>query len=355
MLKKIIKLSSQLIRLRTNSGNNVQLNKALDLITAELDNYYLERFVKNGSQSILINNKSKKIRNYKVILNGHLDIIPGKDFQYRPLEKKGRLYGVGSMDMKANVAALLFTFKNIADKVNYPLGLQIVTDEQLGGFKTTKYQIDQGVRAKFVIAGETTNFKIVNKAKGVLWLKITYKGKTAHSAYPWRGKNSILAINSFLSKLIRKYRQPSTKEWLTTINPSNIETTNKTYNKIPDDCALYLDVRYTPEDKLILKEIQEMLPHKSKIEVVVNEPPMIVEDQNPYLQKLKKSSEKITGKKVSFSAAQGSSDARHYVQIGGSAVEFGPIGQGGGTDNEWVDIKSLELYNKILEDFLLGI
>ena len=108
------------------------------------------------------------------------------------------------MDMKANVACLMTVFKDVADKVNYPLGLQLVTDEEIGGFHGTKYQIEKGVRAEFVVVGESTDLNIKNRAKGILWAKISAKGKTAHGAYPWRGENAIWKMNEFLNCLKRQ-------------------------------------------------------------------------------------------------------------------------------------------------------
>lgn len=357
MLKDIVSLAEKFIAIKSIPENTKDLEKILELALSNLKEYTIERFERNGVKSALIYNSKKRPKKFKIILNGHLDVIPGKEKQYKPIIKGNRLYGVGSMDMKANVACLIMAFKEIADKVDYPIGLQLVTDEEIGGFDGTKYQVEDGVRADFVIAGEPTNFDVVNKAKGVLWLRISSKGKTAHGAYPWRGENAIYKMNDFLNIIKKIYPIPKQEKWATTVNLSNIETNNKIYNKIPDDCLIGLDIRYIPEDaNVILKKIkQELLPKGFKLEIITKEPALFTDKDNKYLKKLQKVSEKVIGKKIILRGAQGTSDARHFTRVGCAGIEFGPIGQGIGSDDEWVDIPSLEKYYQILISFLLSL
>ena len=287
---------------------------------------------------------------------GQLNFTVDTLIEFLPKIKNDRLYGLGSMDMKANVACLISTFKEVANKVNYPLGLQLVTDEEVGGLNGTKHQVDKGVRANFVIAGETTNLRIAHQAKGILWAKISTKGKTAHGAYPWKGINSIWKMNQFLTILRKKFPNPKLEQWGTTVNLGRIETTNQTFNKIPDNCTIWLDIRYRPEEKdSIVKSIKKMLPKGFKLEVVLKEPAMFVNKNNKYLKILKKVTQEITKKKVILYGAHGSSDARHYPGVECACVEFGPIGGGIGTDKEWVDLKSLKKYCDTLKAFLLSL
>lgn len=356
MQNKILSLTKRFISIKSTPENSEALEKILDIALSKLDRHTIERFESNGSKSALVYNSQKRPKKFKIILNGHLDVIPGKKHQYLPKIKNNRLYGAGSMDMKANVACLIFAFKEIAKKVDYPLGLQLVTDEQIGGFNGTKHQIDKGVRADFVIAGETTNFQIANQAKGILWAKISCKGKTAHGAYPWKGKNAIWEMNRFLNLLEEKYPIPKKEKWSTTVNLSKIKTSNKSFNKIPDDCTILLDIRYVPKDSnKIVRSIKELLPKGFKLEILIKEPPLSVDKNNKYLKKLQKISEQVTKKKVRCYGAQGSSDARHYAAVNCNGIEFGPIGDGTGTDNEWVDIASLEKYYHVLKEFLLSL
>ena len=356
MSNNILKLAKEFISIKSIPENPGELEKILELALVNLKEYTIEKFERNGIKSALIYNSKKRPKKFKILLNGHLDVIPGKEHQYVPKIRGNRLYGVGSMDMKSNVACLIAVFRDVADRVSYPIGLQLVTDEQVGGFDGTKYQIEKGVKADFVIAGEPTNFDIVNKAKGILWLKIYTNGKSAHSAYHWKGENAIWKMNEFLNSIKKKYPNPEQEKWVTTINLSRIETANQVFNKIPDNCSVNLDVRYIPEEAgVILKSIKDLLPKEFKLEIIAKESALATSGNNEYLKILQKAGERIMKKKIYSRGAQGSSDARHFMQVNCAGIEFGPIGDDSGSDNEWVDILSLEKYYQILKTFLLSI
>jgi len=355
MLKNIVSLTKKFVSIKSTPDNTKALGKILELALSSLRGCTIERFTHNGVRSALIYKARRRPKKFKIILNGHLDVTPGKEHQYVPRIKGSRLYGVGSMDMKANVACLIMAFKEVADTVTYPLGLQLVTDEEIGGFNGAKYQINKGVRADFVIAGEPTNFDIVHKAKGVLWVKISARGKTAHGAYPRRGVNAILRMNEFLNALKKRYPIPRQEKWVTTVNLSRIETGNHAFNKIPDDCTTWLDIRYIPKEaNTIVRSIRRLLPKGFMLDIVCKEPALHTDDGNGYIKILQKTGEQILKKKISLRAAQGSSDARHFTRVNCAGIEFGPIGAGIGSDNEWVDIPSLEKYYQILKNFLLS-
>lgn len=355
MKNDILSLTKKLIAIKSIPTNTKALEECIRIAVAILKGFTIERFDQNGCKSVLIYNTEKRPKRFKILLNGHLDIIPGKEYQYNPTVKNNRLYGVGVMDMKASVASFIEVFKEIAHKIDYPLGLQLVTDEETGGFSGTKYQIDQGVRADFVIVGETTNFAIENEAKGVLWLKISSRGKTAHGAYPWKGENAIWKMNQLLNRLEKRFPTPQQKQWVTTVNLARITTNNQTFNKIPDHCEAWLDIRYVPgETNTILSAIKKLLPKDFTLEIVMKEPAQFVDEKNQQVKLLQSMGAKTIKKKVSLAQGQGSSDARHFARVKCDAIEFGPIGGGMGEDNEWVDIKSLEQYYEILKKFLLA-
>jgi succinyl-diaminopimelate desuccinylase len=356
MLSKTLTFSQNLIAIKTDPDNRAALNEALDLVASELTDFTVELFERNGARSLLAYAGKTRPEKFTVILNGHLDVIPGKDWQYEARIDGDKMYGVGSMDMKSNVDCMVEVFKDIATKLDYPLGLQIVTDEEIGGFDGNKLQIEEGVKADFVIAGETTQFNIVHQARGILQLKVTANGKTAHGAYPWRGENALEKLNTFLALLSEKMPNPSVEEWKSSINLAKIETPNNNFNKIPDVATAWLDVRFIPQDAdTILPDIKSLLPVDFELEITANEPYLFVKKDDEYLQKIQQSVKKVLNKESICYGAFGSSDARFYTQAGSKGVEFGPVGGGIGTDEEWVSIQSLQDFYDILETFLIDL
>jgi succinyl-diaminopimelate desuccinylase len=351
----VLDLAQRLIKIRSIEGNPEGLSDALETVVNELKEFTVESFEKDGVKSALVYAAPERPEKFALIINVHLDVIPGKDSQYEPVIKDGKLFGVGSMDMKANAACAIAVFKAYARNLKSHIGLQITTDEEIGGFKGTKYQIEQGVKTDFVLTTEPTNFDIVNKAKGVLWLTVKATGVTAHGAYPWRGDNAVWKIHDFLGELKSNFPVPSEESWSTTINVSSIRASNKVFNKIPDDCEVDLDIRCIPEEAdAILSKIQA-LAAGLVVTVHANEPALLTQDDDVFVRLLRRSAENELGRTVLCRGAQGSSDARHYKLISAPGVEFGPVGGGIGADGEWVSIESLHSFTNILKDFLKSI
>ncbi len=88
------------------------------------------------------------------------------------------------------------------------------------------------------------------------------------------------------------------------------------------------------------------------METILVEPPQLTDEKNPFVFALKKSIKKVIQKQPKMIVKHGGSDIRHFNQIGIDGVTFGPIGYGLHSDEEWVDIKSLEDYYQILNRFL---
>ena len=356
MKNEIIELTKKFITIESISDKPNELIKILDVALSNLQEFTIEKFDSNGIQSALIDNTEKRPDKLKIILNGHLDVIPGKEYQYLPKIVSDKLYGVGSMDMKANAACLIYIFKELGKKLNYPIALQLVTDEEIGGINGTKFQLDKGVRTDFVISAEPTNFDIVYKSKGVLQLRISAIGKTSHSAYPWRGQNAVWKMNDFLNKIKKMYPIPVKEKWVTTVNLSTIKTSNNTFNKIPDDCIIELDIRYISDDsKTILKNIKKILPKDFKLVVIENESAIFNDIENIYIKKLSTIAGGILKNKIVLRGSQGTSDVVHYFNKSCPGIEFGPIGGDIGGDKEWVSISGLDKFTNIIREFLLEI
>ncbi len=336
--------------------NPQALQEVLNEAKIYLSGFTIEEFEQNGKPSLLAYIGNKRPEKFKLLLNAHLDVVPGKPEQFQPKEQKGKLYGRGAYDMKAAAAVMIVLFAELAKKVSYPLGLQLVTDEELGGQDGTKYQLQEGVLADFVIAGENTNLAVKDKAKGIIWVTLTAHGKTAHGAKPWLGENAIIKLMHVVEGLFETYPIPEKEAWQTTINLERLDTNNHAFNKIPDTATAYLDIRYVPSDKnAILQQLKTLESEHITVHIVLEEPAMETDIHTLYFQRLLNSIESITGKKAEILQGHGASDIRFYTSTGTPATEFGPIGEGDHQDNEWVNIQSLETYYEILKKFMLDV
>lgn len=354
-MEKILKLAKKLIQIESTSKNPEKIREAISLCKDSLSkDLTIEEFEKNGSPSLLVHNQKAGHKNFKLILNGHIDVVDAPKELFNPKIKKNKLYGRGSNDMKSTVAIFIILFNEIASSLDYPIALQIVADEEIGGFNGTKHQVDKGITANFAIAGESTNFDIKTEAKGVKFVKITFQGKSAHGAYPWNGENALICAVNFINKIQETYPIIKSEDWKTTINYSNLKIENESINKVPDNAELILDIRYIPEDESSLEQnIKDTLPPNAIFEYILDSNCHFVDKSNTELNKITSIIKEY--KNINFIKSNGASDARHFTAKGVPAIEFGPSGKDIHGNNEHTDIKSLNEYYKIMKAICLGL
>ena len=354
MITKILELSKKLIEIPSTADNHKLLHKILKTAISELPGFDYTEFESNQTPSALFGNRGRDLKKYKIILNAHLDVVPGEKSQFIPTEKDGKLFGRGAYDMKAAAAVMILLFKEIARQVDYPLALQITTDEEIGGENGTGYQVDQGIRADFAITGEGTKFRIINEAKTRMILKLIAIGKASHSAYPWLGENAILKMANSIRRLYEFYPLPSSEWDGTTLNIVDIKTNDQSLSKTPAYCEALFNVRVIPAEKdTLLEKLRNIIADEVTLEVVQDSPVHLTDPGNLYIKKLKRIAKKITGSETELGRANGSSDACFFTSVKCDAIEFGPTGGSHHADNEWVDIQSLIDYYTILKTFLL--
>lgn len=351
-------LLKSLISIPSTSSNLEECDRIVAYVSEYLGSEFESSLFesKNISSALFFSKKYSSNTFFKVILNAHLDVVPGEPQQFKPIEEKGKIVGRGAQDMKSGAAVMICVFKALANSVSYPIALQIVTDEETGGDNGVGYQLSQGVRGEFVISGESTQLDIVHKAKGIMRVRLSTHGKNAHSAYPWNGENAIEIMTDYLGKVKRIFKPVTENMWDSTLNIATIETTNTAYNVIPNACSCRLDIRYVKEDLQRIKDELQAL-HSDECDVVfeVIEPAHFSEPSSSYIEALKNCVQSITTQAPLLRGAHGASDLRHFDEKGMSGVEFGPVGGGLHSHNEWVDLKSMVDYEQILIKFLLSL
>lgn len=349
-----ILIAKDLIAIPTVTEDRDACNRGLTYVQSKLSEYTVRSFEKDNRRSLLFSNRPATVNSFHILLNAHIDVVGAKQFQFTPVIKQNRLYGRGALDMKSQVACFISLFSQLASRISYPLGLQIVTDEEIGGFCGTKHQIQQGVKASFVICGETTDLAINNESKGVITAKINAQGKTGHSAYQWEAENALGKMVSFLEKLKKRYPEMKKESWRTSINIARIETANKTFNTVPDDCTCCLDIRYIQKDKdQVIEHIRSLMPAGMTMDILLNESAHMVDTTNKFVGMLRNNIQKFSQVKKLIVKKHGASDARHFTQAGISSILFGPGGYGIHSDDEYVDLGSLKTFETILRSFLI--
>lgn len=362
--QELIEKTKQLVEIPSTSDNSQALHQAVEfverIVKAECPDVIIEHFESNGKPSFLAYKKSRRPKKFRILLNGHVDVVPANEKQFKPRVEDGKLYGRGALDMKGTTLSLAKVFCEMVHKVPYDLALQVVCDEEIGGYDCVRVQIDDGVRADFVIAGEYSNNTdtIYNAARGLCWAEIAFKGKTSHGGHPWKGDNAVVKAGEFAGALLKRYPVPDKEIWTTTVNIASLSTPNQTFNKVPDLAILKVDFRFTQEDAVfedrysVEEFIKSINPNAELVNLAVFEPAVDVKDLNPYVRGLTAAMQKHTKRKVNYLGRPAGSDGRHFALVDVDIVEFGLYGQGEHSDKEYVELASFEEYCKIVGSFL---
>ncbi|WP_073240105.1 ArgE/DapE family deacylase [Desulforamulus putei] len=315
-----------------------------------------------------------------LILNGHVDTMPFGDrsaWSVDPLGaviQDGKLYGLGSSDMKAGLAANLLAIEllqKLRIKLKGDLIFESVVDEE-GGGNGTLACIDRGYRADAAIISEPTGLKIFPAHMGFIFYAITVYGKSLHSSAKWLGVNAIEKAMILIQAL-----QDLEHNWLMTkrhallpgptINVGEIKggTAGST---VPDSCQFKLCLHYLPTDadeegggSLVEKDVLETIHRRCQGDPWLSaNPPTIVKYQegspfeisvnHPLVQAAASAYSRVTKEPARIEGMLAGCDARHFANIAGMPViVFGPAdaAQAHSVD-EFVTIASYLKYIEVL-------
>lgn len=288
-----------------------------------------------------------------LVLNGHVDVVSGKEGQFTPYEADGRLYGRGAADMKAGVAAMMTVIAELQQEVlPCKVQLQLVSDEEIGGLRGTRHLVAEGCRGDFVICGEPTQLGLGIQAKGILQLDIPVAGRAAHGSRPWEGDNAIekafgwfqqIRALPFSQEAATLYAGPS-------INLAKIQA-GDVYNKVPDYCLMSLDIRFLPQQQAaeIIRQIEAIT---GPVMVHAIGEPVRTPEDSPYVRRLAAVASQVLARQARIFGQHGSADTRFFAPHGIPAIEFGPCGANWHGDDEYVELKSVAQYQTMLRDFI---
>ena len=346
MIEEIVSLTEALIRFRTTGKNPEEIRRCAAFVEGWLKDRGVDcRTVEHGGVPSVV--ALPRSGHAPVLLMSHIDVVDGPDDLFEPHEKDGSLYGRGAIDDKYAAALSMILLRERQKRGGKPsLGVLITGDEEVGGKNGAKKALAH-VRAGFCIALDGGSLKkVVVKEKGILRLRLTASGKTAHGARPWLGENAIETLMADCAEIRTFFQLDAPDHWHRTMNLGKIEG-GKSINQVPDRAEAVFDIRYTEEDDVDALVAEMRTRVKSDIEVMEKEPIFIGGD-SPYLDLLLSVSEgTVTG------FEHGASDARHLADFGIRSVIWGADGDmSQHTENEHVLIDSVYALYDRLDRFL---
>lgn len=182
---------------------------------------------------------------------GHLDTVGIDGYQdpFNPIIENGKLYGRGSCDMKAGLAAYLEVARIISEsdvKLKGQLLVVGVADEEHKMIGSKEIS-ENGPIPDFAIIGEPTELKVCHAHKGQLCMHIKTFGKAGHSSAPEKGVNAIAHMADVV-KAIEMYGEELMSRNADLVcghgrvNPGVIKG-GTISSSVPDYCELEVDRR----------------------------------------------------------------------------------------------------------------
>ncbi len=304
----------------------------------------------------------------------HLDVVgPGEETWNHPpfgaVEKEGRIYGRGTVDMKGGIAAVVAAICNVVDSraaLQGDVVFAATAGEETDSSGVQRFMQHRSLLSKLVgvVVPEPTDLSVVTAHRGLFWLKITTRGKAAHSSMPERGVNAITSMRRVLDAL-EQYRIPFEPHPLlgkSTLSINTIEG-GDAMNIIPDRCTIGVDIRTLPgqEHEALRYDIERMLAQlKATVpqfdaELVIERSASAVET-DPECEFVKRFCSAV---QVDLTNVIGfTTDAPHVVPLGAPIVICGP----GKSKlchqiDEYIDVVDLEraadLFGNVIRTFLI--
>ncbi len=190
-------------------------------------------------------------RSRRLILAGHLDTVPGQGNESARLEGD-TLWGLGSADMKAGLAVFLHLATTVADPaidVTYVFYTCEEVEQSRSGLGVLFAQRPDLLVGDAAILGEPTGGVVEAGCQGTLRLKVTLRGRRAHTARPWMGINAIHRMGGLLEALENwEGRRPVLDGCMfrEALQAVSIEG-GTAGNVVPDRASLVVNHRFAPD------------------------------------------------------------------------------------------------------------
>jgi len=183
-----------------------------------------------------------------LLLNSHHDTVkPNKGYTlnpFEPIEKDGKLFGLGSNDAGGSLVSLLAAFVHF---YNTDLPFNIIfagtAEEEISGKNGVEILLKELPKIDCAIVGEPTLLNMAVAEKGLLVLDCVAHGKAGHAARN-EGVNALyIAMKDIHWLSTFKFPKVSSLLGPVHVAVTSANTENKTHNIVPSECSFLVDIR----------------------------------------------------------------------------------------------------------------
>ena len=217
-------------------------------------------------------------RAQRVILAGHTDTVPANG-NAEPRIEGDTLWGLGAADMKGGLAVQLALARSLAvtavdvTHVFYAREEVAAAESGLGELFEQRPELLVGDVA---IIGEPTDAAVEAGCQGTMRVVVTLRGRRAHPARPWMGRNAVHRLGELLRRVEEaELRRPIVGglEFREALNALAV-TGGMAGNVIPDEATATLNLRFAPDrspddaERFVRTVLGDVLEEDDRFEVV---------------------------------------------------------------------------------------
>jgi succinyl-diaminopimelate desuccinylase len=319
----------------------------------------------------------------RLVMNGHLDTGPvaaANAWTVPPFGgviRDGNLYGPGSADMKAGVAALVFALRALARAREHLAGeavLTLVGDEGGGGRWGTRWLLDNLPEATgdALLSADVGSPAVARFGeKGFVWLELTASGRATGAASKHLGANAVDRLVDALARL-RALEGPgaappeivaAVRDAAATVGEAeaaailNIGVSagliagGRKANMVPDRATAEVDIRFPPGERLaaIIERAERAVADVPGVglRMLEGSDPTWTSPGAEIVRLLAGHAAGVTGRAPALAPRLGFSDSRLFRERGMDAVVYGAAARNSAGADDHVALADLEVIHRV--------
>jgi len=276
----------------------------------------------------------------------------------------GRVHGLGAGNCKGSMATQLWLAEQVARRGGPAKGEIVFTfcgdEENLGPDGAFFLREIGAVKPDMLVVGTQTENQLITAERGVMWVELTARGKSAHAGNPTAGDNAILRLLRLAAyidaEMTHRLADRTVGDQQSTMNIGMFRGGENT-NVVPNFARLEIDRRLLPEEKLAdaFAEIADLVKAHPEAEhlscrLLTGTNGFRAPHDGPLVSALTAAIAAVTDAPARFLKDTGASDGRYFADDGIEIVNFGPgAGWQGHRANEFVPLDELVAATAILE------
>lgn len=316
-----------------------------------------------------------------LMFNGHIDTMPAGDLSrwtsppHAPELRDGRLYGLGTTDMKGGLMAAIMAVKLLQDagcELPGDVIISSVCDEEGGGNGSIQ-AVMQGIKADGVVVCECSSDELILAHMGFVFFRVRIEGLAVHSGGKWKGVSAIdkaikiiAALNELEHGWLLRCKHPLLPAPNLNVGVIRGGTAGST---VAGDCMFEVCVHYLPQQMSyhsVVNAFMDSLQRVAAADPWLAEQPPTVEiyqaggafeqsEEDPLVDRFKAAYEKVYGKKTPIAGSPAGCDSRVWKNIAACpTLQFGPghLEQCHSVD-EYLDIEEFFRYIRLYAELIM--